>query len=187
MYRYFVTDREKAAIRRCFSLYLSPGVVNRLPASDTPPTLGGERREVTILVIDIVGYTALSENMSPESVVDLVNRYMRNAADAVERHHGFVDKFMGDGMLAVFGAPLADPDHAAHVVAAATMAKRGHITDEDRALFRRAAGGVRRIEDDGSPPVRTRRTPRVRRYRLRSACSDPVVQARAAESRSVQK
>ena len=129
VYRHFVSDREKNAIRRYFSLYLSRDIVNRLLTSGTPPALGGERREVTILVSDIVGYTQLSESMAPESVVDVVNRYFRNAADSVERHHGFVDKFMGDGMLAVFGAPLADPDHAAHAVAAATDLVRSTRAD----------------------------------------------------------
>ena len=119
VYRYFVSDRERNAIRRYFSLYLAPDIVNRLLASDAPPALGGERREVTILFSDIVGYTEMAESMSPESVVDLVNQYFSRAAEAVERHHGFVDKFMGDGMLAVFGAPLPDPNHAAHAVAAA--------------------------------------------------------------------
>ena len=142
-YRYFVTDREKNAIRRYFSLYLAPSVVSRMLASDTPPTLGGERREVTILVSDMVGYTALSENMSPESVVDLVNRYLSNSAGAVERHHGFVDKFMGDGMLAVFGAPLADPDHAAHAVAAATE------------ILRVGSADAELVSPDGAP-LRTR-------------------------------
>ena len=143
VYRFFVSDREKNAIRRYFSLYLSPDIVDRLLATGTPPTLGGERREVTILVSDIVGYTAMSESMSPESVVDLVNRYFRNATDAVERHHGFVDKFMGDGMLAVFGAPLAEPGHAAHAVAAATELLR--ITSADPVL----------VGPDGTP-LRTR-------------------------------
>ena len=129
IYRYFVSDRERNAIRRYFSLYLAPDIVNRLLASGTAPALGGERREVTILVSDIVGYTEMSESMSPESVVDLVNRYFRHAADVVERHHGFVDKFMGDGMLAVFGAPLADSDHATHAVAAATDLLRTTGTD----------------------------------------------------------
>ena len=143
VYRFFVTDREKHAIRRYFSLYLSPAVVDRLLASSTAPTLGGEQREVTILVSDIAGYTALSENLPPERVVDIVNRYFTKAADAVERHDGFVDKFMGDGMLAVFGAPLSDPDHATHAIAAATE------------LLRLASADSGLVGPDGAP-LRTR-------------------------------
>ena len=143
VYRYLVSDRERREVRRYFSLYLSPTVVDLMLSSGRAPTLGGERREVTILVSDIAGYTAISENMPPESIVHLINRYFRNAADTVERHYGFVDKFMGDGMLAVFGAPLSDPDHAAHAVAAASELLR--ITDADPGL----------VGPDGEP-LRTR-------------------------------
>ena len=143
-YRYFVADRDRRAIRRFFSLYLSPPVVDRLLASGEVPVVGGERREVTILVSDIAGYTAMSENLPPERVVDLVNRYFEVGAGAIERHGGFVDKFMGDGMLAVFGAPLADPDHAGHAVAAAVELQR--LTTAESELVR---------PDDGTP-LRTR-------------------------------
>ena len=143
VYRYFVTDREKHAIHRYFSLYLSPAVVDRLLESNAAPTLGGERREVTILVSDIAGYTALSENLPPERVVDIVNRYFKRAADAIERHDGFVDKFMGDGMLAVFGAPLSDPDHASHAIAAAVE------------LLRLTSGDPELVGPNGAP-LRTR-------------------------------
>ena len=128
-YRYLVTDREKRALGRYFSLYVPPTVVDRLVVTGATPTLGGERREVTILVSDIEGYTAISEEMLPEHVVDLVNRYFKVATDVVERHGGYVDKFMGDGMLAVFGAPVEDPDHAASASAAATQLL--HLTAVD--------------------------------------------------------
>ncbi len=118
-YRYFVTDRERRAIRRYFSLYLAPVVVDGILATGQKPELGGERREVTVLVSDIADYTALSERLPPERMIRSLNRYLASAAAAVERHGGFVDKFMGDGMLAVFGAPLGDPDHPAHAVDAA--------------------------------------------------------------------
>ncbi len=129
--RYLVTDKDKRAIRSYFSLYLSPTVVDRMLATGQRPALGGERREVTVLVSDIAGYTTMSERMPPERMVDLLNRYLTSAATAVERHGGFVDKFMGDGMLAVFGAPLADPDHARHAVAAARELLRLTGTDPE--------------------------------------------------------
>ena len=128
-YRYLVTDREKLALRRHFSLYLPPTVVDRLLATGASPALGGERREVTILLTDIEGYTAISERMLPEQIVNLVNRYFKVATDSVERHGGIVDKFMGDGMLAVFGAPVDDPDHAASAVSAAKQLL--HVTVAD--------------------------------------------------------
>ena len=142
-HRYLVTDSEKRALRRQFSFYLPPAVVDRLLATGATPALGGERREVTILLSDIEGYTAISERMLPEQVVDLVNRYFKVAADIVERHGGIVDKFMGDGMLAVFGAPVVAPDHAASAVAAAKQ------------LLHVAAGDPEIADPDGAP-LRTR-------------------------------
>ncbi len=133
VYRNFVVDREKRTIRRYFSLYLAPMVVDRILATGQKPALGGERREVTVLVSDIAGYTTLSERLPPERVVHLLNRYLASAATAVERHGGFVDKFMGDGMLAVFGAPLADPGHARHAVDAALEILVAANTDPARA------------------------------------------------------
>ena len=118
-YRYLVTDKDKRTVRQYFSMYLSPTIVDRLMATGAAPSLGGENREVTILISDAEDYTALSENMTPERVVDLVNHYFEVLAGVVERHGGFVDKFMGDGMLAVFGAIVDAPEHAAHAVAAA--------------------------------------------------------------------
>ena len=72
--------------------------------------------------------------MPPERIVDLVNHYFEMAAGAIERHGGFVDKFMGDGMLAVFGALVDDPEHATHAVAAALELQ--NLTTADSALFR---------------------------------------------------
>ena len=119
MYRYLVTDSEKRALRHHLSLYLPRVVVERLLAAGTTPALGGERRMVTIVVSDIEGYTAISERTPPERIVELINGYFKVGAAIVERHGGIVDKFMGDGMLAVFGAPVDDPTHAASAVAAA--------------------------------------------------------------------
>ena len=133
-YRFLVTDKEKRAARRYFSMYLSPALVDRLLAADTSPALGGDKREVTILVSDIADYTALSENMPPERVVDLMNHYFEVAAGAVERQGGFVDKFMGDGMLAVFGALVDDPENAAHAAAAALELQE--LTSADSELLR---------------------------------------------------
>ena len=128
-YRFLVTDKEKRAARRYFSMYLSPAIVDRLLDNDAAPVMGGEKREVTILISDIADYTPLSEDMQPERIVDLVNHYFEVAAGAVERHGGFVDKFMGDGMLAVFGALIDEPDHAANAVAAALELQALTIAD----------------------------------------------------------
>jgi len=121
-HRYLVTDRQKHRIRRLFGLYLSPTVVSRMVESDLLPELGGEMREVTVWFSDLANFTALSEGLSPGELVALMNRYFSAVTDIIEAHGGFVDKYIGDAVVAVFGAPLDDPHHAGHAVAAALTA-----------------------------------------------------------------
>jgi class 3 adenylate cyclase len=81
--------------------------------------LGGELRHATVLFADIVAFTALTERMAPETVIELVNRHMTALTAVVHAHGGIVDKFIGDGLMAIFGAPRACVDDAARAVAAA--------------------------------------------------------------------
>ncbi len=78
-----------------------------------------ERRLVTVLFADVVGSTALGESLDPEDVRDLLRRLFAVATDAVERHGGRVEKFIGDAIMAVFGVPIAHDDDAARALAAA--------------------------------------------------------------------
>jgi adenylate cyclase len=118
-YRIGLVDRGRRRLRRAFSLYLPEPELERLTARDELPALGGELREVTILFSDIAGYSGLSENLTPAALVADLNRYFARMTEIVQRHGGFVDKFIGDGILAVFGAPLAEGRHAAAGVQAA--------------------------------------------------------------------
>ncbi len=111
-FRLFVTDKDKRRLRRNFELYLAPAVVARLANSDNPPRLGGEQRDVTIFFSDLVKFSSLAETMSPQAVVELMNRYLTAMTDLIEAEGGFIDKYIGDAILAVFGAPLDDPRHA---------------------------------------------------------------------------
>lgn len=118
-YRFAVTDRDRRLLRSSFSLYLAPALIDRMLESDRQPELGGELRKVTVLFSDLAGFTNLSERLAPSQLVTLMNSYLTAMTDIIESEGGFVDKFVGDAISAVFGAPLDDAKHAEHAVRAA--------------------------------------------------------------------
>ncbi len=111
-------DRARRQLRQAFSLYLPKSEVDKLVNEERLPALGGELRDVTILFSDIASYSTLSERVPPGPLVDELNRYFGRMTDIVQAHGGFVDKFIGDGVLAIFGAPLARKNAAADAVRA---------------------------------------------------------------------
>jgi adenylate cyclase len=114
----FVAQRQaRRRLRESFGRYVGRDVLSQIVAES--PTLGGERREVSILVSDIRGFTTLSEKLPAETVAAHLNAYFPAMVGAIFAHRGTVDDFIGDGILAVFGAPIADPDHARQAVRAA--------------------------------------------------------------------
>ena len=118
-YRFVVSDKDKRFLRKSFAFYLAPSVIERMISSNKPPELGGEMRKVTIYFSDVVGFSSFSENLPPIQVVALLNEYLSAMAEIIEQHGGFIDKYIGDAVVAIFGAPLADPDHASNAVRAA--------------------------------------------------------------------
>lgn len=131
-YRFAVADREKRFLRRSFAYYLSPVVIDRLLEAAEPPELGGETRDVSILFSDIADFTAISESLEPDALVAVLNEYLSEMTDIVEKHGGFVDKYIGDAIVAIFGAPLNDPDHAANAIAAAIECRERLGAIQDR-------------------------------------------------------
>jgi adenylate cyclase len=118
-WRFMVADKDKRLLRQSFALYLAPAVIDRMLASSRPPELGGEARTVTVYFSDVAGFSSLAEHMRPQEIVALMNDYLSAMTDIIEREGGFVDKYIGDAIVAVFGAPAEDDGHAASAVRAA--------------------------------------------------------------------
>lgn len=118
-FRFMVTERDKRRLHRMFGLYLAAKVIDQMVESGRSPELGGEEREVTIFFSDVAGFTRLSEGMTPNDLVELLNRYLSAMTEVIEDHGGFVDKYIGDAIVAVFGAPYDAADHAVQAVRAA--------------------------------------------------------------------
>ncbi len=118
-YRFLVTDRDKRFLRKSFALYLAPTLIEKMVTSKKPPELGGETRNVTVYFSDVAGFSTFSEQMSPTQLVALMNEYLSVMGEVIEQHGGFIDKYIGDAIVAVFGAPIDDPDHASKAILAA--------------------------------------------------------------------
>jgi class 3 adenylate cyclase len=129
-------------IRSLFGRYLSDEVVSGLLASPDGPRLGGEQRKVTLLMSDLRGFTPLTEGLSPDRVLHLLNSYLGAMADVILAHQGTIDEFVGDAILAIFGAPLARPDDARRGVACA-VAMQGALAELNR---RNQSEGLPRLE-----------------------------------------
>ncbi len=104
--------RELRRVEAIFGRYVSPTVVRQLLGKADALRLGGQRREISVLFSDIRGFTTLSERLPPEEVGAMLNEYFSATVDVIFAHGGTVDKFVGDAIMAVFNAPLDQPDHA---------------------------------------------------------------------------
>src|SRR5262249_46354183 len=109
-------------IRDLFGRYIASDVAGEMLASDG--VLAGKSRRVTVLMSDIRGFTRMSETMAPADVVAFLNEYFTEMVDAVLESGGVLDKFIGDGLLAVFGSLGPQPDHASRAIRAALRMRR---------------------------------------------------------------
>ena len=112
---------EKTQVKSALSRYVSAGVAREILSNLDDVGLSGKRVEGSVLFADIKGFTRIAENMRPEELVSILNRYFTLITCACEINHGMVDKYMGDGVMLVFGAPEPDTDHAYHAITCALL------------------------------------------------------------------
>jgi adenylate cyclase len=113
------SNRARMLLRKSFEHYLPPAVIAQMLASDALPKLGGEKREFSVLFTDVAGFTTLSETIEPEFLAAICNDYFEGVCGAVFKEGGMVTEFVGDAVLAFFGAPNEQADHADRAVSAA--------------------------------------------------------------------
>ncbi len=104
--------RDKQRMRSAFGGYVSPQILSEILEGNLSPELGGESREICLLFADLIGFTTLSETNDAEHVLNLLNRYFDRVTPAIHAHDGTLDKYMGDGIMAFFGAPKSHPNPA---------------------------------------------------------------------------
>ena len=119
----WVEQARKREIQSMFGAYVDPEVVAQLVRNPDSIELGGERREATVFFSDLAGFTDLSEKLPPEQMVEVVNAYLEQTSECLHKHGAYVDKYIGDAVMAVFGVPLPLPDHA---IAACKSALEAH-------------------------------------------------------------
>jgi adenylate cyclase len=135
-------ERQRRQIRNAFGQYLSPARVEQLVNDPSQLNLGGEHRNMTFLFSDIRGFTAISERYreDPRDLTELINRYMTPMTDTILAHQGTIDKYIGDAIMAIWNAPLADPQHPRNACRAA-LAMIEELASLNERLAAEAASG----------------------------------------------
>jgi len=117
-------QKQKGRIKGMFRAYLSPALVERMVSSGEEPTLGGIEENITAYFSDIQSFSSFSEKLSPTRLVDLMNEYLTACTDIVQAEGGTLDKYIGDAVVAMYGVPLALPDHPLRACVAALRVHR---------------------------------------------------------------
>jgi len=115
---YFFEGRKKKAISKAFGQYVPPELVEEMAAKPDELGLGGETREMTVLFSDVRGFTTISEGLEATELTHLMNEMLTPMTRIIHQHRGTIDKYMGDAIMAFWGAPLHDPNHARHALEA---------------------------------------------------------------------
>lgn len=131
-YSYVREARERRRVKGVFGQYVSPEVVEQILDDPEALKLGGEEKELTVLFSDLAGFTAFSEQFAPSEVIGILSDYYARMTEQVFEHQGMLKEYVGDEMMAIFGAPIEQPDHARRACAAALdmQAKRRTMSEE---------------------------------------------------------
>ena len=134
-FKYFTEERKKRELKGTFAKYVSPAIVEELLSDPEKIELGGKKMELTVMFSDVRGFTTISEKLDPRALGDLLNSYLTPMTDLVFEHKGTLDKYMGDAIMAFWGAPVHFPDHAKHACrcALAMLVKLRELQAEYRA------------------------------------------------------
>ena len=119
IYYYLTEEKKKNEIKNAFGKYVSPVLIEELINSPEKLKLGGEKRDITILFSDIAGFTSISEKLTPEELVKLLNEYLTEMTNIILKNNGLVDKYMGDAIMCFWGAPLDNKNHTRDAAATA--------------------------------------------------------------------
>ena len=118
-YGFFVEDRKKRKLAHMFAQYVPPALVEEISHNMADIKLDGEIRDMSVLFSDVRNFTTISENMAPEQITRLINAILSPVTKAIQQQRGTIDKYMGDAVMAFWGAPLEDAEHARHALTAA--------------------------------------------------------------------
>lgn len=135
-YGFFVDSRGKRMLARLFGQYVPPELVNEMALDPEAYSLEGSNREMTVLFSDVRGFTTISEGLDPKQLTQLMNEFLTPMTRVIHRHRGTIDKYMGDAIMAFWGAPLSDEHHARNALMAAMdmitelEALQGHFKDK---------------------------------------------------------
>ena len=149
---YFSTTRERRQLRRAFSRFVPEHVIDDvMRRTDEDLRLGGVTLEATVLFCDLRGFTSFAESQSASTVIDVLNQYLTEMSDAILEHGGTVVAYMGDGIMAVFGAPIEQADNPDRALAAAREISGARLDRFNRWLLE---GGAAKVSGSasGSPP-----------------------------------
>ena len=137
VYLYWRTETERRRIQQAFGYYMAPARVNELARRPDKLKLGGEMRDMTLMFLDVRGFTSLADGMDAEEVTSFINRLMTPLSNVIMRERGTIDKYMGDAIMAFWNAPLDDPDHPRNAARASLLI----LSELDKLNVKWAANG----------------------------------------------